>query len=105
MKATKTKCGFTLIELLVVIAIIGILAALLLPVLSKAKGRAQAVACLNNFKQLQTCWQLYVNDHNDFVPPNRSERTDTWRSTPDSWIGRSSAPHDRDFRPIEDGLL
>ena len=64
------KNGFTLIELLVVIAIIGILAALLLPVLSRAKDRALTVACLNNLKQLQVCWQLYADDNNDILPPN-----------------------------------
>jgi prepilin-type N-terminal cleavage/methylation domain-containing protein/prepilin-type processing-associated H-X9-DG protein len=97
--------GLTLVELLVVIAIIGILAALLLPVLGKAKSKGQTAACLNNLKQLQLCWELYVNDHNGFVPPNLSEHVDTWRSTPDSWIGRSSAPIDGDFNPIEEGLL
>ena len=99
------KRGFTLIELLVVIAIIGILAALLLPALARAKGRAQAVSCLNNLKQLEACWQMYINDHDDFVPPNRSENAGIWRSTRDSWIGWSSAPYDTDFRAIKDGLL
>lgn len=64
--------GFTLIELLVVIAIIAILAALLLPSLSKAKARGLAVSCINNLKQLQTCWHLYAVDHNDTLPPNNS---------------------------------
>src|ERR1700691_5664368 len=64
--------AFTLVELLVVIAIIAILAALLLPVLSKAKERSQTVGCLNNMKQLQLCYQMYVNDNNDYLPPNES---------------------------------
>jgi prepilin-type N-terminal cleavage/methylation domain-containing protein/prepilin-type processing-associated H-X9-DG protein len=62
--------AFTLIELLVVIAIIAILAALLLPVLSQAKGRAQGMACLNNGKQLMTAVTLYTGEHDQFYPPN-----------------------------------
>jgi prepilin-type N-terminal cleavage/methylation domain-containing protein len=66
--ASKKRMGFTLIELLVVIAIIAILAALLLPALSKAKAKAQRTACLNNTKQLITAWIMYNGDNNGRIP-------------------------------------
>ncbi len=62
--------GFTLIELLVVIAIIAILAALLLPALSKARGRAEGIYCLNNTRQLTLAWQIYADNFNGLLPYN-----------------------------------
>ena len=77
--------GFTLIELLVVIAIIAILSAILLPALSRAKERAQAILCLNNTQQLVLAWQLYADDFEGRLPYNLGMAGSSFR-TPLNWV-------------------
>jgi prepilin-type N-terminal cleavage/methylation domain-containing protein/prepilin-type processing-associated H-X9-DG protein len=72
----KRQHGFTLIELLVVIAIIAILAAMLLPALSRAKQKARRIVCVNHLKQLALATVMYVTDNESYYPSSNS--SDKW---------------------------
>ncbi len=71
-KSCIKQNGFTLIELLVVIAVIAILAAILLPVMDKAKVRGQGIQCVSNMRQLTLAWQVYADENNGHYAPNAS---------------------------------
>ncbi len=72
--------GFTLLELLVVIAIIAILASLLLPTLTKARGRAEGMSCLNNTRQLALACLVYADDHESYLPYNLGMNSSSFRT-------------------------
>lgn len=90
--------GFTLIELLVVIAIIAVLASMLMPALSGAKGKAKRVGCANNIKQLVLSTKMYADDHNEFYPPMQASLSSgfetSWRPYLYKYLGKQSKLYD-----------
>jgi prepilin-type N-terminal cleavage/methylation domain-containing protein len=77
--------AFTLVELLVVTAIIATLASLLLPVLGKAKQKAQGIWCMNNHRQLSLAWLMYAHDHEDHFLFASALANRNWWET--AWMG------------------
>jgi prepilin-type N-terminal cleavage/methylation domain-containing protein/prepilin-type processing-associated H-X9-DG protein len=86
---TRARSGFTLIELLVVITIIGILAAILLPALARAREQARKVKCASNLKQLGLVFIMFADEHNGFFPPN--DPNDYW-GEPITGTGMAGSP-------------
>ena len=80
-KKSHKSLMFTLIELMVVVAILAILACMLLPALSKAREAAKGSLCMNNLKQQGYGITMYMDDHNDYVPPLFDMYENTFKPT------------------------
>jgi prepilin-type N-terminal cleavage/methylation domain-containing protein/prepilin-type processing-associated H-X9-DG protein len=97
-RAKRITAGFTLIELLVVIAIIAILAALLLPALSKAKIKAQRTYCINNLHQMGVGLLMYAQENNEYIPRGGDPGATDWYVVLTTQLGARQA---NDFNRVK----
>jgi prepilin-type N-terminal cleavage/methylation domain-containing protein/prepilin-type processing-associated H-X9-DG protein len=97
--------GFTLLELLVTIAIIAIVAALLLPTLSRSKAEALNVACVNNFRQLTMSWHLYADDNQGCLVSVGYKFKSTGLVNSNAWVLGTMKDNVPGYPPLEPGVL
>ncbi len=109
MHLRVSRHGFTLIELLVVIAIIAILAAMLFPVFSRARGKVRQASCLSNLRQLAMAMNQYISDYDGLYPYNLGPRAPAGEGdsgSPDGTNRWDGAPYVRALMPyVANGQL
>lgn len=101
-----SRRGFTLIELLVVIAIIAILAAMLLPALSKARQKGETIRCISNLKQMMMGWIMYADDFKGVMVPNAplgAPPNHSWVNP--NYMGWGMQPANTNYNILREGLL
>lgn len=105
----RCRCAFTLAELLVTIAVIVILAAILIPALSRAKNHAKTVQCGNNLRQLTVSWKMYADDNQGKLISSIylvvAQPGIAYRYNTNSWVLGSMDDDKHTFPPIDPGVL
>ncbi len=111
----KQNQGFALMELLITIAILGILAGIIMPVISAAKNKSQQIVCANNLRQMYLALEQYANDNNGLLPRSNNSSSsgdgtkectaEVWFKAIDRYLINSQLPTQRDVISQEERLL
>ena len=104
IESRRRNGGFTLVELLVVIGIIAILMSMLMPALSRAKGKAHRISCMNNIRQIGMAGTMYAGDH-DGEYPRRAHLTNCWVFALKTYYGNNSTTNNASGKEFNSKIL